>query len=122
MGSKILNHFSIQNQLKKMEHQREILSIVVDENSELLSSQATLSSTCSPFTHLTPASTRGMSLYPISLLQPLSASRQSLKTIASVAFRVPEPLVRRWRSRTVAKVGSVGLAVRRWNQRTAGKS
>jgi hypothetical protein len=44
------------------------------------------------------------------------ASVASLKTIVRVAIREPEPLVRWVRSRTVAKVDSMGLVVRRCDQ------
>ena len=56
----------------------EILSIVVDWKSERFLGQATASSTCSPFTNLMPASTRGMNLNPSSLRQHCSASLHSL--------------------------------------------
>ena len=42
--------------------------------------------------------------------------------MASVAWRLPLPLVCRVRWRTVAKVLSMGLVVRRWAQCSAGKS
>ena len=57
---------------------QEILSIVVDWKSERFSGQAAASSTCSPFTNLMPASTRGMNLNPSNLRHPCSASLQSL--------------------------------------------
>ena len=43
-----------------------------------------------------------------------------LKAIAMPAAREPGPLVTRWRSRTVAKVDSVGFVVRRCTQCSAG--
>lgn len=46
----------------------------------------------------------------------------SLKTMESAAARLPAPLVTLVLSRTVAKVDSIGLVVRRWIQCSAGKS
>jgi hypothetical protein len=46
----------------------------------------------------------------------------SLNAIAVPAAREPGPLVTRCRSRTVAKVDSIGLVVRRWIQCSPGKS
>jgi hypothetical protein len=54
---------------------------------------------------------RAVELAPVFLgFQP------SLKTMVGVAIREPEPLVRWVRSRTVAKVDSMGLVVRRCDQ------
>ncbi len=44
----------------------------------------------------------------------------SLKAIARPAAREPGPFVTRVRWRTVAKVDSIGLVVRRWTQCSAG--
>ena len=46
----------------------------------------------------------------------------SLNAMASPAAREPGPLVTLVRCRTVAKVDSIGLVVRRWIQCSAGKS
>jgi hypothetical protein len=46
----------------------------------------------------------------------------SLKAMASPAARDPGPLVTLVRSRTVAKVDSMGLVIFRWIQCWAGKS
>jgi hypothetical protein len=48
------------------------------------------------------------------------ADSMSLNAIATPAAREPGPLVTRCRSRTVAKVDSIGLVVRRWTQCSAG--
>jgi hypothetical protein len=53
---------------------------------------------------------------------PVQAAISSLKTIVRQAVRLPLPLVRTVRSRTVANVDSIGLVVRRWIQCSAGKS
>jgi hypothetical protein len=49
---------------------------------------------------------------PFILRQCFSACSTSLKTIVSVASLDPQPFVRLVRSRTVAKVDSIGLVVR----------
>jgi hypothetical protein len=59
---------------------------------------------------------------PFSRRQCFWASSPSLKTIVSVAIREPHPLVLWVRRRTVAKVDSIGLVVRRCDQCWAGKS
>jgi len=56
----------------------EILPIVVDGKMKRLLDYAAASLTCTPFTNLLPASTRGMSLKPSSLRQLFSASLDSL--------------------------------------------
>ena len=48
------------------------------------------------------------------------ADSKSLNAIAMLAAREPGPLVTRCRNRTVAKVDSIGLVVRRWIQCSAG--
>ncbi len=50
------------------------------------------------------------------------ADSMSLNAIAIPAALEPGPLVTRCRNRTVAKVDSIGLVVRRWIQCSAGKS
>ena len=52
--------------------------------------------------------------------QRACADSMSLKAMAMPAVREPGPLVTRWRSRTVAKVYSIGLVVLRWAQCSAG--
>ncbi len=42
------------------------------------------------------------------------ADSMSLNAMAMPAAREPGPLVTRWRSRTVAKVDSIGFVVREW--------
>jgi hypothetical protein len=49
------------------------------------------------------------------------ADSMSLNAIAIPAAREPGPLVTRCRSRTVAKVDSIGLVVRRWIQCSPGE-
>jgi hypothetical protein len=56
------------------------------------------------------------------LRQVLSADFASLKTIANALARDMQPLVLSVRSRTVAKVLSIGLLERRCFQCSAGKS
>ena len=58
--------------------------------------------------------TSPMSSWPLSFRRFFSADRVSLKTMVSVARREPQPLVLSVRNRTVAKVLSIGLVVRRW--------
>jgi putative transposase len=60
--------------------------------------------------------------FPLRRRQCFWASRPSLKTMVSVAIREPDPLVRWVRNRTVAKVDSIGLVVRKCDQCWAGKS
>lgn len=50
------------------------------------------------------------------------ADSTSLKTITKAGDVLPAPLVTFVRSRTVAKVDSMGFVVRRWIQCSAGKS
>ena len=76
----------------------------------------------SPSTNFAPVTTLASSSEPLSRRQCFWASRPSLKTMVSVAIRDPHPLVRWVRSRTVAKVDSMGLVVLRWDQCWAGKS
>lgn len=59
---------------------------------------------------------------PLRRRQPFCAARASCQTIVNVALRDPQPLVRSVRNRTVAKVLSMGLVVRRCCQCAAGKS
>src|SRR5215213_1903609 len=66
-----------------------------------------------PSTNSTPALTSFSSAQPLSFRQCFSADWHSLKTIVRHAWRLPQPLVLAVRSRTVAKVLSRGLVVRR---------
>src|ERR1700686_2866986 len=66
--------------------------------------------------------TLAISSGPLRRRQCFWASRPSLKTMVSVAIREPDPLVRWVRNRTVAKVDSIGLVVRKCDQCWAGKS
>ena len=50
--------------------------------------------------------------------RPRARHFTSLNAIVSVAILEPHPLVRRVRRRTVAKVDSIGLVVRKCGQRT----
>ena len=59
---------------------------------------------------------------PFSARQFLDAHSISLNTIVRQAIRVPQPLVRFVRSRTVANTLSIGLVVRMCCQCWAGKS
>jgi hypothetical protein len=59
---------------------------------------------------LTPSISFKINAWPLILRQCFSACR--LKTIVSVAVLEPHPFVRLVRSRTVAKVDSIGLVVR----------
>src|SRR5687767_5298057 len=76
----------------------------------------------SPSTNTMPSiRSRSFSL-PFSFLQRDSALRASLNAMARPASRLPGPLVRYVRRRTVANVLSIGLLVRRCPQCSAGKS
>jgi len=73
-----------------------------------------------PFSNLAPARTRATRWGALTARQRAWADSMSLKAIATPAAREPGPLVTRWRSRTVAKVYSIGLVVLRWAQCSAG--
>jgi hypothetical protein len=75
-----------------------------------------------PSTNLIPSITSAICSFPLSRRQCLSAHCASLKTIVKQAVRLPQPFVRAVLNRTVAKVDSIGLVVRRCTQCSAGKS
>lgn len=79
-------------------------------------------STYTPFRNVAPARTSAMSFGPWIARHRSCADSMSLKAIASPAAREPGPLVIFVRSRTVAKVDSMGFEVFRWIQCSAGKS
>jgi len=66
--------------------------------------------------------TSARSLAPLRARQCFGAEVAGLKTIVRLAMRLPLPLVFAVRKRTVAKVDSIGLLVRKWIQCSAGKS
>ena len=65
-----------------------------------------------PSTKRTFFTTSANSAEPLNFFQRFDALWASLKTIVSVASRVPQPLVFFVLSRTVAKADSIGLVVR----------
>jgi hypothetical protein len=67
-----------------------------------------------------PARTRATRWGAFTIRQRVWADSISLNAIATPAAREPGPLVTRVRSRTVAKVDSIGFVVRRWIQCSAG--
>lgn len=77
-------------------------------------------STSTPLSKVAPALTRATRWGALTARQRRCADWMSLNAMAIPAARVPGPLVIRWRSRTVAKVDSIGLVVRRWIQCWAG--
>src|SRR3954464_4153232 len=77
-------------------------------------------STSLPFSKRAPARTRATRCGALTARQRDWAASMSLNAIATPAAREPGPLVTRCRSRTVAKVDSIGLVVRRWLQCSAG--
>src|SRR5262249_22061886 len=79
-------------------------------------------STSLPLTKVAPARTRATRWGALTARQRAWADSMSLKAMASPAAREPGLLVTLVRWRTVAKVDSIGLAVRRCTQCSAGKS
>src|SRR4029453_18452676 len=79
-------------------------------------------STSTPLSNLAPARTSATRCGPLTARQRSWAASSSLKAIASPAALEPGPLVTRVRSRTEAKVDSIGLLVFRCSQCSAGKS
>ena len=69
-----------------------------------------------PLSKRAPARTRAARWGAFTARHLRWADSISLNAIAIPAAREPGPLVTRWRSRTVAKVDSIGLVVRRWIQ------
>ena len=74
-----------------------------------------------PFSNFAPALTSATRWAELAARQRCCADSMSLKAIAIPAAREPGPLVTRYRSRTVAKVESIGLVVRKWIQCSLGK-
>jgi hypothetical protein len=70
----------------------------------------------------TPSITWARRARPFNLRHLCSALFVSLKTIARMPARETHPRVFAVRSRTVAKVDSMGFVVRMWTQCSAGKS
>ena len=75
-----------------------------------------------PSTNLAPETTAWRRGEPFEERQPFEALSIRLNTIARHAVRLPLPLDFTVRSRTVANVDSIGLAVRMCLQCSAGKS
>ena len=73
-----------------------------------------------PFSKTAPARTRATRWGAFTARHLPWADSMSLNAIAMPAAREPGPLVTRCRSRTVAKVDSMGLVVRRSTQCSAG--
>jgi hypothetical protein len=68
---------------------------------------------CVPSLKITPATTVGSNVVPLSFRQWFCADSTSLNVIARQAARLPAPFVLLVRNRTVANVLSIGLLVRR---------
>src|SRR5712691_11193728 len=77
-------------------------------------------SICTPSSNTTPARTSGTSSAASMARQWPSATLMSLNAMVSPAVREPAPLVTPSRRRTVAKLDSIGLVVRRCFQCAAG--
>src|SRR6266540_5198472 len=77
-------------------------------------------STITPLSNLAPARTSATRCGPLTARQRSWAASRSLKAIARPAALEPGPLVTRVRSRTEAKVDSIGLLVFRCSQCSAG--
>src|SRR5215217_3708307 len=75
-----------------------------------------------PSWKVTPATTFGNWVSPLSRLQPLAAAMMSLNTISLAVVGESAPLVRTVRCRTVANTLSIGFVVRKWSQCSAGRS
>ena len=73
-----------------------------------------------PFSKRAPARTSATRWGALTARQRAWAASMSLNAIATPAALEPGPLVTRCRSRTVAKVDSIGFVVRRWIQCSAG--
>src|SRR5206468_4054962 len=78
--------------------------------------------TSMPLRKVTPAMTFGNWFSPFSRRQVFAAAMISLKTMSRAVLCDSAPLVRTVRCRTVANTLSIGFAVRRWSQCSAGKS
>src|SRR5687767_8406397 len=78
--------------------------------------------TSTPFLNVTPWMTLGNWFSPLSLRQVLAAAKTSLKTMRRAVSCDSAPLVRTVRCRTVANTLSIGFAVRRCSQCSAGTS
>src|SRR6266446_72266 len=81
-----------------------------------------LAMTSIPSLNVTPRTSFGNWLWPSRRRQLFCAASSSLKTIASAVLLDRQPFDRIVRWRTVAKVLSMGLVVRRCFQCSAGKS
>src|SRR5215471_16485838 len=88
--------------------ERQAASFVVDESTGRFMSL--------PFSNTAPARTRATRCGAFTARQRASAASISLNAIARPAAREPGPLVTLVRCRTVAKVDSIGLVVRRCTQ------
>ena len=78
--------------------------------------------TSTPSRKVTPVITFGNWFCPFKRRQVREAAISSLKTISKAVCCERAPLVRTVRCRTVANTLSIGLAVLRWSQCSAGKS
>src|SRR5262249_17705483 len=79
-------------------------------------------STSCPLRKMAPARPRATGWGALTARHRCCADSMSLNALARPAARLPGPLVTRVRCRTVAKVDSIGLEVRRRIQCSAGKS
>src|SRR6266849_8940219 len=68
-----------------------------------------------PLMKVAPARTKATRCGALTMRQWSWADSMSLKAMAGPAAREPGPLVTLVRCRTVAKVDSIGLVVRRWD-------
>ncbi len=103
----------------------EQLSIPVDEvvgQAAAVAASWAARSTRWPRSKRAPARTRATRCGALTARQRACAASMSLNAIARPAAFEPGPLVSLVRCRTVAKVDSIGLVVRRWIQCSAGKS
>ncbi len=73
-----------------------------------------------PFSNVAPARTRADEVGCVDGPPPGLRGLDELEGVAIPAAQVPAPLVIRCRSRTVAKVDSIGFVVRRWIPCSAG--
>src|ERR671916_1388735 len=78
--------------------------------------------TATPSVNVMPVITLGNWFSPFSRRQVREAAMTSVKTINLAVFSDRAPFVRTVRCRTVANTLSMGLAVRKWSQCSAGKS